>query len=428
MRSEHCVSLGVRIVDTGPVGNIALQACTALPAQRRMSLLPIDEARARLFALAAPLAPETVPLADAAWRWTSAPVMALRDQPGADLSAMDGYAIRFADLPGPWRVTGESAAGRRYAGTVEAGEAVRIFTGAAMPAGADTVLIQEEATRDGDRLTLTGEGPGRLGRNTRAKGLDFAAGGPLIATGQLVTPPALALAATGGHGMLPVRRRVRVAIAATGDELVPAGQGGDALALPESNSAMLAAQLAGLPADPIMLGILPDDLAVMTRAFAAVDADILVTTGGASVGDHDLVRPAIEAAGGRIDFWRIALRPGKPMMAGRLGAAVLLGLPGNPVSAFVTALLFLRPLVAHLSGAADPGPRTGLAILGDDLPANGERTDYLRAELIDGRAYAARLQDSSMLATLARAGCLIVRPPHAAAAYAGDSAEILTLA
>jgi molybdopterin molybdotransferase len=191
---------------------------------------------------------------------------------------------------------------------------------------------------------------------------------------------------------------------------------------------MLAAQLAGLPVEVIDLGILPDRLDVLTAAFAAVTADVLVTTGGASVGDHDLVRPALEAAGATIDFWRIALRPGKPMMAGRMRDTVVLGLPGNPVSAFVTAELFLTPLVAHLAGAADPMPRTVTATLGEALPANGERTDYLRAELRDGCAFASGIQDSSMLRTLARAGCLIVRPPHACAAAAGDSAELLILA
>jgi len=191
---------------------------------------------------------------------------------------------------------------------------------------------------------------------------------------------------------------------------------------------MLAAMLADLPVELVPLGILRDDLDTLAAAFASVDADLLVTTGGASVGDHDLVRPALEAAGGSIDFWRIALRPGKPMMAGRLGDAVVLGLPGNPVSAFVTATLFVRPLVARLAGAADPLPTMTSARLGEPLPANGPRTDYLRAELRDGEAYASTIQDSSMLLALARSTCLIVRAPHAPAAEQGDSAEILVIA
>jgi molybdopterin molybdotransferase len=391
-------------------------------------LLPVAEAQSRLLALAAPVGLEWVPLAGAVGRWAAQDVKALRTQPSADLSAMDGYAIRFADLPGPWEVIGESAAGRAFAGTVGLGQATRIFTGAPMPSGADTVLVQEEAARDGVRLALEGEGPPYLGRNVRPKGLDFAQGEVLIATGERLTPARLAVAGTGGNATLPVRRIVRVAVAATGDELVPPGAPVGDAQLPETNRLMLAAQLADLPVEMIDLGILPDRLDALEAAFRTVRADILVTTGGASVGDHDLVRPALEAAGARIDFWRIALRPGKPMMAGRLEDAVVVGLPGNPVSAFVTALLFVRPLVAHLSGSADSMPRSRPVLLGEPLSANGERTDYLRAELREGRAFASTIQDSSMLRTLARAGCLIVREPNASAADAGDSVEILDIA
>jgi molybdopterin molybdotransferase len=375
-----------------------------------------------------PVAREDAPLREAAGRWAAADVHAARTQPAADLSAMDGYAIRFADLPGPWHVIGESAAGRPFEGAVGMGEATRIFTGAAMPHGADTVLIQEEAERDGTTLTLAGEGPLYRGRNTRARGLDFHEGDRLIRTGERLTPARIGVAATGGVSVLPVRRRVRVGIVATGDELAPPGAPLAGAQLPESNGAMLAAMLAGLPVDIVDLGILPDRLDIMRDAFARVSCDLLVTTGGASVGDHDLVRPALEAADGIIDFWRIALRPGKPMMAGRLGDATVLGLPGNPVSAFVTAILFVKPMIAHLCGAADPLPSTSRTTLGEDLAPNGPRTDYLRAAIRDGKAYAAAIQDSSMLLTLARATCLIVRQAHAPAAFAGDSAEILDLA
>ncbi len=391
-------------------------------------LVPVAEAQARLFAMAARVPAEHVPLRAAIGRWAAEDILARRTQPATDLSAMDGYAIRFAAMPGPWRVIGESAAGRPFAGIVGAGEATRIFTGAAMPAGADTVLVQEEAARDGDRLSLDGEGPAYEGRNTRRKGLDFATGTRLIAQGDRLSPARIAVAATGGHGALPVGRRLRVAVAATGDELVPPGSTEDPVPLPESNGIMLAALLADLPVDIVDLGILPDRLETLRDAFAGVDADLLVTTGGASVGDHDLVRPAIEAAGGSIDFWRIALRPGKPMMAGTLGRTMLLGLPGNPVSAFVTAILFVRPVVAHMLGARDPLPQTTHALLGEDLPPNQSRTDYMRAELRDGRAYASTIQDSSMLLTLARSTCLIVRDGDAPAARAGDSAEILIIA
>ncbi|MEH3101147.1 molybdopterin molybdotransferase MoeA [Sphingomonas adhaesiva] len=393
-----------------------------------MSLLPVAEAQARVLALGTPVAAETVSLIEAIGRWALAPVVARRAQPSCDLSAMDGYALRFADLGGSLRVIGESAAGAAFAGTVSAGEAVRIFTGAAMPAGADTVLVQEEARRDGDLLALDGEGPAHAGRNVRRRGLDFTQGDVLVEAGERLTAARLAVAATGGAGRVTVARRVRVALAATGDELVePGGEAGDAL--PESNRLLLRALLAALPVEIVDLGILPDRLDVLTRAFADVAADVLVTTGGASVGDHDLVRPALEGAGVTLDFWRIALRPGKPMLAGRRadGMAVV-GLPGNPVSAFVTALLFVRPLVAHVAGARDPYPVTTRAVLGEDLPANNERTDYLRAVLRDGRAYASAIQDSSMLRTLSRASCLIVRPAGAAPARAGDSAEVLMLA
>lgn len=391
-------------------------------------LLPVAEARARLLGLAPTISTETVPLAQAAHRWAAADLAALRTQPYAALSAMDGYAIRFADMPGPWTVTGESAAGHPFPGTVTAGEAVRIFTGAPLPEGADTVLVQEEAARGGATLTLAGEGPPYLGRNTRKKGLDFHEGEPLVAAGERLTPARLALIATGGHAAIPVRRRLTVAIAATGDELVPAGQPLREGQLPESNGLMLAALLADLPVDVVDLGILPDDRVALARAFAAVDADLLVTSGGASVGDHDLVRPALEDAGATIDFWRVALRPGKPMMAGRLRDTVVMGLPGNPVSAFVTATLFVRPLLAHMAGAADPLPRHWHMPLGEPLPANGPREDYLRAEIRGGALFAPSLQDSSMLRTLARSACLIVRAPHAPPANIGDSAEVLPIA
>jgi molybdopterin molybdotransferase len=397
-------------------------------AESMPALLPVAEAQSRLFALASPVAIERVPLAAAAGRWTASDVHALRTQPSADLSAMDGYAIRFAELPGPWHVIGESAAGRAFAGTVLPGEAVRIFTGAPLPPGADTVMVQEEAARDGAVLTLTGEGPRTSGRNVRRRGLDFTEGDLLLRSGDRLTAARLALAGTAGHGTLAVRRKIRVAIAATGDELVPPGTPVGEAQLPETNRLMLAAQIGDLPVELIDLGILPDRQQALESAFRSLDADLLVTSGGASVGDHDLVRPALEAAGATIDFWRIALRPGKPLMAGRLGDAMVLGLPGNPVSAFVTTLLFVRPLIACLSGARDPLPAIRTAVLGEPLGANGERTDYLRAEISDGRAHASTIQDSSMLATLARANCLIVREPHAPAAKAGDPVEILDIA
>ena len=392
------------------------------------ALIPVAEAQTRLFALGAPMPVEIVPLGQSVGRWAAEDVVARRTQPAADLSAMDGYAIRFADLPGPFRLVGESAAGRAFAGTLGAGETARIFTGAPMPQGADSVLVQEEAAPQGNEIRLTGTGPAREGGNVRVRGLDFHQGNVLIAAGERITPARLAVAAIGGYAALPVRRRVVVAIVGTGDELVRPGMPLRDDQLPGSNGAMLAAMLADWPVEVIDLGTLPDRLDTLRDAFAAVRADILVTTGGASVGDHDLVRPALLAAGGSLDFWRIALRPGKPMMAGRLGETIVLGLPGNPVSAFMTATLFLKPLIAALSGAADPLPATRAAILGEPLKASDHRTDYLRAATRDGRVFAAAIQDSSMLRTLARADCLIVRQPHAPAAAPGDEIEILPIA
>jgi molybdopterin molybdotransferase len=392
------------------------------------ALLPVAEAQHRLLALAEPVAEQLSPLGDAAGRYAAADIVALRTQPASDLSSMDGYAIRYADLPGPWDVIGESAAGRGFAGEVGPGQAARIFTGAPLPPGADTVLVQEEAARDGNSLILAGEGPPRQGSSVRRRGLDFSEGEMLVRAGERLTPARLALAAIAGHAALPVRRKVRVALLSTGDELVPPGAPLGPDQIPETNRLLLSALLGDLPVELIDLGILPDDQAMLEAAFRALDCDLLVTTGGASVGDHDLVRPALQAVGAGIDFWKVAVRPGKPMMAGRLGGAVVVGLPGNPISAFVTATLFARPLIARLAGAADPLPRMRTVPLGEPLPATGPRADYLRAELIDGRAHAATIQDSSMLRTLARATCLIVRPAGAPEAKTGDSAEILDIA
>lgn len=391
-------------------------------------LLPVSEAQARLLEMARPVVAEICSLREAAGRWAARDVAALRSQPAMALSAMDGYALRFADLPGPWTVIGESAAGRPFAGSMGPKQAVRIFTGAAVPTGADTVMVQEEVAREGSVVRLSGEGPPKLGANIRPEGLDFTQGQTLIARGERLTPARIALAASGGHGTLDVNRRIRVAILTTGDELVPPGAPLTGAQLPEANGAMLTAQIADMPVDIIAPDILPDRLDTITAALMAIEADIIVTIGGASVGDHDLVRPALEAAGGRIDFLRIALRPGKPMLAGSLGDAVILGLPGNPVSAFVTAQLFLRPLIAAMAGAVRPYQQPLRAILGEALPSNDQRQDYLRGTLRDGRVYAASRQDSSLLKTLAGADCLIVRPPHAPAAQPGDPIEILPLA
>lgn len=390
-------------------------------------LLSVEDAQTRLRTLAPAILFETVPLRAATGRWSAADVTALRTQPPRDLSAMDGYAVRFDDLAQPLHLIGESAAGHPFDGPIGANQTVRIFTGAALPGNADAVLVQEKAVRDGDTVRLSGSGPVR-GGNIRRAGIDFSRDDVLIAKGQRLSSARIALAASGGHGELLVARRVRVAIVASGDELTLPGAPLSDRTLPESNGVMLAAMLADLPVDVIDLGILPDRLDTIVEAFKRVEADILVTTGGASVGDHDLIRPALAAAGGAIDFWRIALRPGKPMLAGKIGEMLVLGLPGNPVSAFVTAAIFLKPLIAAISGARDPRPVAYPAILGAPLKENDRRQDYLRATTRDSRVYAAERQDSSLLATLADADCMIIRAPFAPAAAAGDSVEILPIA
>lgn len=396
-------------------------------------LLPVPEARARILAGLGPLPSETVTLHQALGRTLAGPLTALRTQPPWDCSAMDGYALRAADAGGALTVVGEAAAGRSFAGMLEPGQAVRIFTGAPVPQGADAILLQEDATRDGDRITARESVT--PGRHIRRAGLDFRAGETLLEAGRRLGARDLALAAALGHGEVSVARKPRVAILATGDELVAAGAPAGPDQIVASNAYAIAGVVAAEGGEPLDLGVFPDDLATIRagveHAFDA-GADILVTLGGASVGDHDLVRPALEQAGVSIDFWKIAMRPGKPMMAGRRGAALALGLPGNPVSSIVCALLFLAPAIRKLSGRADVDPVTQAARLGRDMGANDRREDYMRAALeLDSAgapvATAFDRQDSSMLRPMSRAECLLVRPANAPAAKAGDPCRILSL-
>ena len=311
------------------------------------------------------------------------------------------------------------------------GEAVRIFTGAAVPDGADTVVVQEDAARKGEALTLTSAGPGAIGASIRRAGSDFSEGALLIAAGLRLTPARIALAAAAGHGVLTVHRRLRVALMSTGDELVAAGLPVSDDRLPDANAPMLAALLADLPVDIVELGIVPDRpdaLAAALDAARAADADLIVTSGGASVGDHDLVRPALLAAGAVLDFWRVAMRPGKPVMAGRLRGAVVIGLPGNPVSAFVTATLFVRPLVARLAGAEQPLPHIVVARVAEALPPVGARTDFVRAQWADGALHPLPSHDSGALAYLGNADALIVRTAGSAALERDSHVEAILLA
>ncbi|MFM9828320.1 MAG: molybdopterin molybdotransferase MoeA [Sphingomonas sp.] len=390
--------------------------------------LSVAEAQCRLLALASPVSAHVVPLMASIGHWAAADIVARYDRPTDSVSAMDGYAIRHADLPGPWSIIGESAAGHPLNRAIAPGEAARIFTGAVVPAGTDTVVVQEDVASDGDVLRITKSAGYGRGQHIRQAGADFRAAATLIAKGARLSPARIALAATAGYESLYVNRPIRVTLIATGDELRAPGQSLEQGQLPESNSVMLAAILRALPVTVTDLGLVPDRLDALTTAFAGCAGDIIVTTGGASVGDHDLVRPALKAAGGSVDFWRIALRPGKPMLAGTLGTSVVLGLPGNPVSAFVTAHVFLAPLIAAFGGASHCIPHTRHAELGAALSANDSRQDYLRATWQGGTVIPAAMQDSAMLTTLAAADCLIVRAPHAPAAKQGDMVDILPIA
>lgn len=393
-------------------------------------LLPVEEAQTRLLALRAPLGTENIALYESLGRYLSQDVLALRDQPAAALSAMDGYAIRFDDLPGPWHVIGEAAAGSVPSLRVDAGQAMRIFTGAMLPEGADTVVVQEDVALSGGQLVLTGDGPGSRGRHVRARAIDFAAGDCLLPAGTRMTPGAIAAAAMSGAGQLVVGTRPRVAIVTTGDELV---QPGNPLApgqIPDSNGAMLAAMLAGEVADPVLPHHIPDDREKLAHVLKELARrhDVIITVGGASVGDHDHVRGALEAAGGNLDFWRIAMRPGKPVIAGRLGDAILLGLPGNPSSAFVTATMFLLPLVRHLAGARDPLPKVHRAPLAAALSAGGSRRDYMRARLENGELLPLFGQESGLTLPLASANALLIREIGATARDTGEMADYIAIA
>jgi molybdopterin molybdotransferase len=393
------------------------------------ALLPVEEAQARLFALRPPLAPETIAFSESLGRYLSQDITAERDQPAAALSAMDGYAIRFGDLPGPWRIVGEVAAGAAPSAPLGAGEAMRIFTGAILPDGADTVIIRENTAVDGTALTRTDGVPVR-GQHIRARASDFAAGDRLLATGTRLTPGAIAAAIMGGAAQLAVGARPRVAIMTTGDELFQPGRTLAPGQIPDSNGPMLAALLAHEPAVAGLPLHMRDDRTMIARVLKdlARRHDVIVTVGGASVGDHDHVRGALEDAGGRVDFWKIAMKPGKPLIAGRIGDALLLGLPGNPSSAFVTATLFLLPLVRHLAGARNPLPEIRQAPLAAALGPGGTRRDYLRARrdgeclmLFDG-------QDSGRTFPLADADALMIREIGAAAKAAGELIDYIDIA
>ena len=398
-------------------------------------LLSVDEARQRIMAGVAMTESEVVALDKALGRVTATPIHSLLTQPPFDASSMDGYALRSEDaaqLPAVLKIAGASAAGHPYSGDLKPGEAVRIFTGAVLPHGADYIALQEdcEAAEDG---TVTVNEAGKPGDYIRPRGYDFSAGDDMIGAGERLSFRHLSLLAAMNMPEVPVRRRPRVAIIATGDELVPPGtalsDGQIVSSIPHGMAALIEA--AGGEAVP--LGIARDDLAHLEEMIGkAAGADILVTIGGASVGDHDLVQEALGKAGMALDFWRIAMRPGKPLMVGRLNDHHVVGVPGNPVSALVCCFLFVVPLIRGMLGRGEVMPPVHRAILKNQVPANGPRQHYMRAVFeisSSGQLEVTSLedQDSSLQAMFARANALIVRQPKAPGAEAGEPVDIVML-
>ena len=395
-------------------------------------MISVDDAVARIRSAFAPLEAETIAIGKADGRVLAADVVASLNQPPFPVSSMDGYALRAADAARPGEtldVIGTSPAGHPFDGKVGVGQAVRIFTGGVVPDGADTIVIQEDTSASGSRVTLNiSAAPGR---HIRIAGLDFKAGEALVRSRHRLTARDLSLIAAGDVAQVSVRRRPKVAVAATGDELSLPGMPRKPGGIVASSGYALAAMIERWGGEAIDLGILPDTReAVASIADHAARADLIVTLGGASVGEHDLVQKALGPRGFELDFWKIAMRPGKPLIFGRLGRTPLLGLPGNPVSTLVCAMLFLKPAIAAMLGTEDDA---GLvpAKLAAGLKQNDTRQDYIRAriELRGGERFAEpfSVQDSSMLSSLARADGLIVRPPNAPAAGAGETVSILLL-
>jgi molybdopterin molybdotransferase len=398
--------------------------------------MPVTDALAAVLAGAEALPEEMVALDAAHHRVLARDIAALRTQPPQAMSAMDGYAVRSADaanVAARLKVIGEVAAGRPFDKRVGAGEAVRIFTGGVIPDGADAVIIQEDTVAESGGITITEAA--RPGRHIRPAGIDFRKGDVLLTQGTRLTERDLSLAAGMNYPELAVRRRPKVAMLATGDELVMPGSTPGPGQIVYSNGYALRALARHEGAETIDFGIAADTVEATTlgiRRARDAGADILITSGGASVGDHDLVKQSLEAEGVTIAFWRIAMRPGKPMMHGRLGAMRVIGLPGNPVSSYVCAFLFLVPLIRSLSGRNAIHHSVETALLGRDLAANDLREDYLRARLerrADGALIATPVdhQDSSLLGNLAAARALVIRLPFAPVAAAGSACEILRL-
>lgn len=395
--------------------------------------LSVADALARILDGVEPTGTETAPLIEAHGRALAADVAATLTQPPFDGSAMDGYAVQAADvavLPASLSVIGEAAAGHSFPGLVGPGEAVRIFTGAPVPQGADAIVIQENTSRDGDTVTVRGGVPDP--QHVRKQGQDFALGDVLLRTGDILKPRTLTLAAAMGHGVLPVRRKPVIAILATGDELVMPGTppGPDQIVC--SNPFGLAAMVHAAGGEPRFLGIARDKrTALAEKVVAAEGADVLVTIGGASEGDHDLVAPVLKERGLKLEFWKIAMRPGKPLIFGKLGQTRVLGLPGNPVSTLICGRVFLVPLVRRLLGIPSLHDEAETAILTHALGPNGPRAHYMRGRREAGaagpRVTALSQQDSSLLSPLAFADCIIVQPAHSPGLPEGAQVSVLEL-
>jgi len=386
--------------------------------------IPLEEAQARICALAAPLSPETVEASEAIGRHLSEDLLARRTQPAADLSAMDGYAVGEFDLAGPWQVVGESAAGHPFASALSKGQAARISTGAFMPDGAGAVLLQENATREGNDLALNGEGD-PTPRHIRRAGFDFSSGELLLGRGTRIGPAQLALAISGGYGAVPVHSRPSLAIMDSGDELSADPANCAAHQIPASNGPAIAALCQPFTSGALRIGPVRDTMEAMLAGLEkASAADVIVTSGGASVGDHDLVQPALREWGAEIDFWRVSIKPGKPLMVATRGKQVILGLPGNPVSSFVTAYLFLLPLLRQMAGALEVLPHGIPMPCVTPLPAGSKRTEFLRGRIVEGGVSLIEEQDSSALRALAAADVLIRRDIDAPGTKAGDAVII----
>jgi molybdopterin molybdotransferase len=394
--------------------------------------LPLEEAQARLLALVKPLPVEETDIEEAVGRYAASSLNSIRTQPAADMSAMDGYAMFAGDTTGPWKVIGESAAGHPFVGSISAGQAVRISTGAVIPDGGGIIVLQEDLRRDGDRIILMGDMPKPADKHIRRRGNDFWQGIEILPSGAKIGPAQAALVVAAGHTHLSVRQRPVITVIDSGDELTLTGGACAEHQIPPSNGIMLAAMLRSVPATVRRKGPIPDTVEAIAQALnQSIDADVIVTSGGASVGEHDLMKRAMAACGAELDFWQVAIKPGKPILvATREGGAksqLIIGLPGNPVSCYVTAHLFLLPIVRAMLGAAVPLPQKATVLLGAPLKSSGSRREFLRAHWDGKNIFSQPVQDTGAIAPLAASNALIDRAAKAPSAEAGEAVQAYLL-